>query len=159
MAIIRISKNTRCSRIAPLPVTYSNQKNAWSDTAPFRECFYDVFIPFLRKFTSKKVVPLLDNCEPHGDDIEDSMKQISIWLLHPNCTTLHQPIDTSIIVSWKALHRRELVRYLMAYFESRQERRDSNKPLMNGTKGLVERFEPHIHDVARLVKELGHGIC
>lgn len=64
-------------------------------------------------------------------------------------------MDMGLIASWKALYRCELLQQLMADFENRKERRDRYKALMNGIKGLEEGFEPHILDVARLLRKAG----
>lgn len=149
MAIIETSKNARCFRITPPPDTYFDQNDASSYSATFRKWLYDIIISFIRKWTSKKVVLLLDNCETHADNIKDPMEQISILLLPPNCTSLQQPMNMGIIASWKDLYRGKMVWQLIVDFESRQERRDSKNVLMTGMKGLEKGFEPHILDVAR----------
>lgn len=63
-----------------------------------------------------------------------------------------------IIASWKALYRRKMVLQLMVDFESWQERRDSDKALINGIKDLEEVFDPYMPDAARLVKKRGNVV-
>ena len=55
MAIIGTAKQPRCFKIRAPAVPYFQQKNAWADTVTFRAWFYRVFIPFIRKTTSRKV--------------------------------------------------------------------------------------------------------
>ena len=43
MAIIGKAKNPRCFKIAPCPLKYFSQANAWSDSITFRKWWKEVF--------------------------------------------------------------------------------------------------------------------
>lgn len=153
MAVIGKAKNPRCFRMNKPPVPYFSQKNAWSDTITFRRWFMDVFIPFVRRFTSKKVALVMDNCGPHGSDLNDPREQIQIFTLPPNCTSVHQPMDMGIIAAWKKLYRYEMLHQILKDVETRQKRREDSIAMPPGMRGLSEGFDPHMLDVTNLVKE------
>ena len=110
MAIIGTAKQPRCFKIRAPAVPYFQHKDAWADTVTFRAWFYRVSIPFIRKTTSRKVALVMDNCGSHGNDLTDSLKQVRIFALPPNCTSLHQPMDMGVIASWKVRYRHTLLR-------------------------------------------------
>ena len=110
MAIIGKPMNPRCFRLRKPPLPYFSQRNAWSDSVTFKKWFYNLFIPFVRRQTSKPVALLMDNCGPHGTDIVDHTGQIQIITLPPNCTGVHQPMDLGIIASWKSKYRHCMLR-------------------------------------------------
>lgn len=152
MAIIGKPKNPRCFRIAKSPVPYINQKNSCSDAVTYRQWFYNVFVPFVRRFTSKPVALLMNSCGPHGADLIDPKSQIAVFTLPPNCTAIRQPMDMGIIATWKAQYRKMMLRAFVEDVESRQLRRDNNDLLRNGMKGMGEGNDPHLLDVASWVR-------
>lgn len=153
MAIIGKAKSPRCFRIETPPVTYFSQRNAWSDSATFKQWFYNIFLPFVRRFTSRPVALVMDNCGPHGTDLNDPQEQVNILTLPPNCTAIHQPMDLGIIGAWKLRYRRLLLQEIVKNLESRQARRDGSAELVSGMRGLAEGHDPHMLDVARLCSE------
>lgn len=153
MAIIGKAKNPRCFRLGQPPVPYFSQKNSWSDTLTFKRWFYEVFLPFIRKATSRPCVLLMDNCGPHGTDLKDSRNQVTIMTLPPNCTAIHQPMDLGIIAAWKVRYCWMLLRKIVLDIETRQQRRESNRALIAGMKGIDEGHDPHLLDVSKMVEE------
>lgn len=153
MTIIGKAENPRCFRIAKPPVPYLQQDNAWSDGVTFRRWFYDIFVPFIRTFTSKPVALLIDVCGPHGADLTDPKEQITIVTLPPNCTSVHQQMDMmDIITAWKKSYRELMLCEIERDAALRQGRRDESSSLRAGMKGLAEGFDPHMLDVANLIK-------
>ena len=96
MAIIGKPMNPRGFRLEKPPVPYFSQRNACSDSVTFNKWFYNLFIPFVRRKTSKPVALLMDNCGPHGTDIVDHTGQIHI-------TVREICINTSPVIGINAL--------------------------------------------------------
>ena len=63
----------------------------------------DVFLPEIRKRTSRQVVLLADNFGSHViDDLALQDPQVKWILLPPNCTAVHKHMDQGIIAALKA---------------------------------------------------------
>lgn len=71
MAVIEKSRNLRCLRLSPSHVSHFAQENAWSGTPTFKRWFEKVFVPHVRKITSRNFILLMDNCGTHGADVVD----------------------------------------------------------------------------------------
>ena len=153
MYIIGKPKNPRCFRIERCPVPYLNQRNAWSDTVTFKKWFYDVFLPFICRHTSRPVALLMDNCGLHGAELSDPRQKVTIMTLPPNCTSLHQPMEMGIISTWKLKYRSLLIRAIVEDLETLQQRRDDSTTLKQGMRGLSEGHDPHLLDVAKMVEK------
>ncbi|PXF47641.1 Jerky protein-like [Gracilariopsis chorda] len=110
LAIIGAAKNPRCFRKGEPAVTYFSQENAWSDSVTYRRWFLEVFMPYVRRYTSKRVTLVMDNCGPHGTDVLDINGQVTIFTLPPNCTSLFQPMDMGVIATLKAKYKSKLLR-------------------------------------------------
>lgn len=153
MSIIGKAQNPRCFRMGKPHVPYFSQKNAWADNVVFKRWFSEVFLPHVRKTTSRPVALVMDNCGPHGADISDSRGQVAIYPLPPNCTALHQPMDLGVIAAWKAHYRRNLLVEMMEDIENQQARRDQNRKRPAGMKGLADGYDAHMLDVSRLCQK------
>ena len=76
LLLIGKSKNPRCFKNVSrdsLPIVYTNQSNAWVNTALFTEWFHQHFVPTvqdkLREIGCEpKAVLLLENCSAHPDE-------------------------------------------------------------------------------------------
>ena len=84
MAVSGKAKNPRCFKFKSPCFPYFHQKNAWSDTQTFKQWDCNVFLPFVRKHASDKIVLLMDNCGPHGTNFSDGHEQVTILTLLPN---------------------------------------------------------------------------
>lgn len=158
MAVIGTAKNPRCFRKGPARMAYLSQKNAWSDAVTFKQWFYTVFLPFVRKKTSEKVVLLIDNCGPHAADLHDSRDQVKILTLPPNCTSLFQPMDMGVIAALKLQYKSRLLERISCTIESRAALRLASRHMQAGTKGLDEGHDPHMLDVCELLYEAWESI-
>ena len=85
--------------MANLPVTYTNQQNAWVDTAIFSLWFHDHFVSFVQKKLQKLKLPkkallIVDNCSAHPDEelLVSKNKLVKAMFLPPNVTSLIQPM-------------------------------------------------------------------
>ena len=147
MAVIGYAQKPRCFKLKPPCLPYFSQKNAWSDTKTFKQWYYSVFLPFVRRQTSDKVVLLMDNCGPHGCDLKDCREQVTILTLPPNCTARHQQMDAGIIAAWKLHYKQELLRRILGNREEREALRKAAVNWKAGTKGIDQGYDPHMSDV------------
>lgn len=152
MAIIGKAAKPRCFRLGAPAVPYFSNSTAWSNTGTFRKWFNYVFLPHVRKVTSKPVALVVDNASSHNE-LKDMRGQVSVIDLPPNVTALHQPMDMGVIYAFKRLYRRAMLRELVRDIESRSERREANHKNPGGMNGIAEGYEPHMLDVTRLVKQ------
>ena len=95
----------------------------------------------------------MDSCESQGGDLTGSLKQVRIFALPPNCTSVHQPIDMGFIASWKVQYRHTLLRDMIMTPETRPERKHMpiDCSLKSGMKGLNEGHDQHMLDVSEMV--------
>lgn len=95
----------------------------------------------------------MDNCGSHGDDLTDGVKQVRIFSLPPNCSSLHQPMDMGVITPWKARYHHTLLRDMIMTLETREERKKMaiDCKLKPGMKGFNEGHDPHMLDVSEMV--------
>ena len=159
LAFIGKSKTPRCFRKGLPPVSYFTQISAWSDTATFQKWFYLVFVPFVRKRTSKKVALVMDNCRPHGVYLLDPTEQVSVITLLPNCTSMFQPMDMRTIACLKVRCRSMLLQRMLEVFENRSQLREVAKKLAAGLKGLDEVHDPHVLDVAEMLEDVWESVA
>lgn len=100
----------------------------------------------------------MDNCGPHGTDVQDVRNQVTLFTLPPNCTAIHQPMDMGVIAAWKRRYRGLLLKAIVRDLESRRQRRDDSRALRAGMRGLGEGHDPHMLDVARLVEQSWNAV-
>ena len=151
MAVIGTAKTSRCFKLKSPFLPYFHQKNAWSETQTFKRCYFNVFLPLIRKHTSDKVILLMDNCGPHGTDLQDAREQVTILTLPPNCTARHQAMDAGIIAAWKMQYKQELLRRILGNLEEREALRKAAASWKSGTKGIAQGYDPHLSDVCEMV--------
>ena len=153
LASIGTAQIPRCFRKGPPAKPYFSQRNGWSDSVTYRRCFGEVFLPVVRRHTSKKVALIMDNCGPHATDVLDVNGQASILTLPPNCTSLFQPIDMGVIATLKAKYKSRLLKKILHAIEERENLRNAAKGMKAGMKGLDEGHDPHMLDVTELLKD------
>jgi hypothetical protein len=161
--MIGTAKNPRCFRNSDPPVKYFNQAKAWSDSKTFTLTFTlwytEVFLPFVRRFTSRKVLLIMDNCSSHTS-LEDPKGQVTVVELPPNCTSKHQPMDQGIIAAFKTRYRTRLLGLKADTMTSASQLRQAAaaRKMRAGTKGLAEGHDPHVLDAAELAFEAWEGL-
>lgn len=133
-------------------VKYFSQKNAWSDTAVFRQWFSEVFLSHIRTKTPHPVEWVMDNCGLHGSDLTDISQQGLLFLLSPNCKSIHQPMDLDVIAAWKTNYKKHLLEVTMAGIEDQDQLQQMNSRKKGGMNGLQENHGPHMFDVTRLAR-------
>lgn len=95
----------------------------------------------------------MDICGPYGSDLSDPKEEINISTLATNCSATHQPMEMGIISTWKQLYRSTLLRTILINMETWSERKEANKGLKEAIIVMHEGFDPHLQDVANMVKE------
>lgn len=111
LSMIGKPQEPRCfvNRQHLLPMKYYNQNKAWSDSKVFRKWWND-FLLHIRRRTLKPVLLILDNCGPHGTELEDPQGQVKVVFLPPNVTSVYQPMDAGVIAMVKKNYRYRLLR-------------------------------------------------
>lgn len=116
LAVISTAKNPMVFRhVRRPPIPYYAQASAWLDSSICQRWFDEVFVPFVKKTTGKKVALLWDNCPGHI--IKNDDPQIVIIFLPPNVTSVYQPMDMGILFALKCQYKTEMVARLAALIE------------------------------------------
>ena len=77
ITMIGKAKEPTCIVGKSWPLPYVAQRNAWIDIPSFNKWFDEVFIPFVRSRTNRKVLLILDNAPGHAEAFErDAIKVI-----------------------------------------------------------------------------------
>lgn len=95
----------------------------------------------------------MDNCGPHGSDVNDSRGQVTIFSLLPNCTSIHQLMDLEVISKRKTIYCRNLLAELIGDIENQDARREEHKKKSADMKIIAEGYDPHMHDVTRVCEK------
>lgn len=117
LMIVGKSKKPRSFKNVILPeLHYRASKNAWQTRELFKEWFYDVFIPQVKKYLIGKNLPpkavlLLDNATAHCDEVQliSDDGNISVFFFPPNTTAILQPLDQHVIKTLKQVYRKKLL--------------------------------------------------
>ncbi|CAB1101968.1 unnamed protein product [Ectocarpus sp. CCAP 1310/34] len=154
MAIIGRAKEPRCFENGGSPLKYFSQANAWSDSATFLTWWLVVFLPFVRRFTHKPVLLLMDGCSSHSDLVDDR-GQVTVKTYPPLCTAVHQPMDLGVIAKTKVNYRKELLDVktsTMLVADTLRAQAKARK-MKAGTMGLAQGHQPHVRDAAELLQK------
>jgi hypothetical protein len=102
--VIGKSAKPRCFKgRVTLPTEYDHNKKAWMTAGIFCEWVKKMD----RRMTGMKVALLLDNCPAHPKVIT-RLKNITIFYLPPNTTSIPQPMDQGIIRNFKYYYKSSL---------------------------------------------------
>lgn len=121
LMIIGKSARPRCLKgidHAALPVYYRGQKSAWMSGDLFISWFHEEFVPKVKAFLkenglSQKALLLLDNAPSHPPLKTLKSKGIEVRFLAPRTTSLIQPMDQGIIITWKRFYRKSLLQEIL----------------------------------------------
>lgn len=93
----------------PEDARYSRSKSGWFDNVCFRDWFYTVALPFLRRKEGRKLL-IGDNLSSHfSQDVIEECQKCDIYFvcLPPNSTHLCQPLDVSFFrplkIQWRKI--------------------------------------------------------
>ena len=99
----------------------------------------------------KAVAHVLDYASLHGKDLTDTRGEVRTLKLLRNVTSVHQ-LMTGVINARKKLYRERILRGVVLNIENRAERGRLKKHIRADMCGIREGHEPHILDVAKIVK-------
>ncbi|CAG8738012.1 13149_t:CDS:1, partial [Rhizophagus irregularis] len=92
-----------------LPMTYQNNSKAWMLTTLFQEWLQEFDYQVGIKHRRQRILLLFDNCTSHK--LENlTLSNVEVCFLPPNTTSKLQPMDASIIMSFKKHYRRYHIR-------------------------------------------------
>ena len=93
----------------PEDARYNRSKSGWFDNVCFRDWFYTVALPFLRRKEGRKLL-IGDNLSSHfSQDVIEECQKCDIYFvcLPPNSTHLCQPLDVSFFrplkIQWRKI--------------------------------------------------------
>lgn len=116
LAVISTAKNPMVfRRVRKSPIPYYAQSSAWLDSAICQRWFDEVFVPFVKSKTGRKVALVWDNCPGHI--IKNNDPQITVIFLPPGVTSIYQPCDMGILHALKCQYKREMVARLAELIE------------------------------------------
>lgn len=109
-----------------LPVFWRSNKTAWVTKTNFKEWFLKSFVPEVQLYLAKenlafKILLLLDNCASHGDEVMLAHPDVEICFLPPNTTSLIQPMDQSVIATFKSYYLRHLLQTMVRFVNQHRE--------------------------------------
>lgn len=128
LVIGKAQKPRAFASVRKLPVQYMGQKNAWVTRSIFLEWLKTYFIPEVKKYLSKKNLPLkalllLDNAPAHpiDEDLQSIDEDFTVLYMPPNCTALIQPMDQNVIQNIKVNYKKKLLLQVFAQQELESE--------------------------------------
>jgi hypothetical protein len=88
-----------------LPIIWRSISKAWVTGTIFQDWFCSEFVPAVKAYLLKnnlalKCLLLLDNVPGHSQCVGDLFPEIKVVFLPPNTTSLLQPMDQTVIVSF-----------------------------------------------------------
>lgn len=144
-----------------LPVRYFSQENGWSDCTTVLSWWQTVFLPFIRDYTVRPVLMLMDS-RTYYAGVVDPRGQVTVRLYPPKFTSKHQPMNNGVFAAIRLHFRRRLLvkraRNFCAPRISCEEPGDQPRGIAAGARGLAEGGEPHLHDVCEILGEAWNDI-
>ncbi|CAM9730673.1 unnamed protein product, partial [Ascophyllum nodosum] len=116
LAVISTAKNPLVFRhVRKSPIPYYAQLNAWLGSSIFQRLFDEVFVPFVKRSTGRKVALVWDTYPSYI--IRNNDPQITIIFLTPNVTSIYQPCNQGILHALKCQYKTEMVARLAELIE------------------------------------------
>ena len=119
--IIGASMKPRCFAAArvnidSLDMLWRSNKKAWMTTV----IMLDWLTWFDKRMQGRRVLLLLDSFSAHSAALRtltesNTLKNIRVEFLPPNCTSVYQPLDQEIIANFKLLYRRYWLRFMVEH--------------------------------------------
>ena len=115
LLVIGKSAKPRCFKnVATLPTQYESNKKAWMTSAIFTTWVHEFDEDMARQ--GRQVALLIDNCPAHPD--VRGLRATTLFFLPPNTTSVTQPMDQGVILSFKRNYRKQLVDRLSQCIDS-----------------------------------------
>lgn len=124
-----------------LPVHWKSNKTAWVTKANFSEWLKESFIPEVKEFLlarnlAFKVLLLMDNCKSHC--VGDVHPNIEIMFLPANTTSLIQPMDQTVIATFKSYYLQRVMDKMVQFINYHRQCEDFHA--MNVVKTFWKKF-------------------
>lgn len=137
-----------------LPVFWKSNKTAWVTQINFKEWLNKSFFPEVKEYLEKKnlackILLLLDNCKSHGDSNLLAHPNIEVLFLPPNTTSLIQPMDQTVIATFKAYYLRRVLKSMVRLVNQHRGCADFNPE--NVVRSFWKKFS--IADSIGIIKE------
>jgi DDE superfamily endonuclease len=100
---------------------YHNQKKAWMDQPICQIWFDTLFVPTVRKHTSRPVLLLLDNAPGHFEQFEKY--GICVEFSPPNCTSWKHPCDQGTINALKTRYKLLYLRDVLSFYKVNEDKK------------------------------------
>nr|XP_012146667.1 PREDICTED: tigger transposable element-derived protein 1-like [Megachile rotundata] len=97
-----------------LPVIWKSNKNAWITTLIFKDWITQHFVPTVKQYCENnnlqfKTLLILDNALGHPKSLQNLYPEINVVFLPPNTTCLIQPMDQTVIATFKRYYMRTIM--------------------------------------------------
>jgi hypothetical protein len=97
-----------------LPGTWRSNSKAWVTATFFQDWFSNLFVPAAKAYLLKsnlsfKCLLLLDNAQGHPQTLGDLFPEVKVVFLPPNSTSLLQPMDQTVIATFKCCYTRHII--------------------------------------------------
>lgn len=118
--VIGTAKKPRCFKnvdVSELPVQWEAQSKAWMNGFIFAKWITHVDRCMARQ--GRHILLFLDNAPCHPKE-DLHLSNITLKFYPANCTSKLQPLDLGIIRCFKALYRKQLLRFVLAKMDSSQ---------------------------------------
>ena len=120
--------------------------------------FDDVFLPAIRKRTSRPVILIADNFGTHDStDTTLQDQQVKWVLLPPNCTSVHQPMNQGIIAALKRKYKSKMLHAMVKNLERYDELQAGGAAIAAGVRGL-HAYPPNLLDDATIAHKVWESI-
>ncbi|XP_058793047.1 tigger transposable element-derived protein 1-like [Phymastichus coffea] len=102
-----------------LPVFWQFNKKAWVTGTIMEDWISKSFMPEVQSFLKTenldfKVLLLMDNAPSHPKNLSDAHPNLEVLFLPPNTTSLLQPMDQTVISTFKAYYLRRVLKNMIA---------------------------------------------
>ena len=106
-----------------LPVFWQHNLKAWVTTVLFTEWFHQCFIPEVKVYLKKEILPLkfspiLNNPPGHLQSVSIEVENVQVLSLSPNTTSLLQSLDQGIFSCVNSLYTRQVFEMFGADFDA-----------------------------------------
>ncbi|XP_045104420.1 tigger transposable element-derived protein 1-like [Portunus trituberculatus] len=111
---------------AQLPVIWKSNKKAWLTSSLCQDYVCEYLSPKLKEYAAanniaNRFLLLTDNAPSHPCAMEDWADNIEVLFLPPSTTSLIQPMDQTVIATFKAYYQRRTMAQLVQALDSNPE--------------------------------------